>query len=329
MHTSSATLSQAVAHLREGGLVAFPTETVYGLGGDAKNMAAVDRIFAIKGRPTDHPLIVHLPDASHLDVWARDIPPVARRLASALWPGPLTMILKRSQWAADRVTGGQDSIGLRVPAHPLALSLLRAFGGGLAAPSANRFGRISPTCAQDVRAELGSSVLLLDGGPCTVGIESTILDLSGRQPVILRPGMISAKTFAPLLGQVPRRARQHTRTRAPGMLPSHYAPQTPVTLCPRGTLVEKVRCAIDKCQRVVVLSPQPCPSSLHDERILWQCTARDAQTYAHELYAHLRWADTQACSHIFIAHPPKTPMWWPVRDRLLRAAGCAFEGNAS
>lgn len=204
---TDADIAAAAARLRAGELVALPTETVHGLGADAMNPAAVRRIFEAKGRPADHPLIVHLPDAEQMTQWARDIPREAIALAQAFWPGPLTLILKREDDVPLEVTGGQDTVGLRVPGHPLALKLLRAFGGGVAAPSANRFGRISPTTAQHVRDEfhdtLGDALTVLDGGPCEVGIESTILDLSGEAPRILRPGAISAEQIAAVIGRMP------------------------------------------------------------------------------------------------------------------------------
>ena len=205
-----ALLAEAVELLRAGELVAFPTETVYGLGADAGNPEALAKIFAAKGRPADHPLIVHVPDVAHLDQWAREIPDAAHLLAQAFWPGPLTLILKRQPTVPDLVTGGQDTVGLRIPHHPLALQLLKAFDGGIAAPSANRFGHISPTTAQHVREELGAAVaLVLDGGPCSVGIESTIVDLSRGDPVILRPGMISAAQIDQALHQqVVRHSRE-------------------------------------------------------------------------------------------------------------------------
>jgi tRNA threonylcarbamoyl adenosine modification protein (Sua5/YciO/YrdC/YwlC family) len=203
---------RAAALLRAGELVAFPTETVYGLGADASNPGAIARIFAAKGRPADHPLIVHLPDAGQLERWAVDIPEAAHGLAAAFWPGPLTLILRRHPSVSDAITGGQDTVGLRVPNHPLALQLLREFGGGVAAPSANRFGRISPTTAAHVRDELGAAVsMILDGGPCAVGIESTILDLSAGRARILRPGMLDAAAIAAVLGYPPAWARSGVR----------------------------------------------------------------------------------------------------------------------
>ena len=197
-----AALADAADCLRRGGLVAFPTETVYGLGADASSRAAVARLYAAKRRPADHPVIVHFADAESAFAWARDVPDGARKLAAKFWPGPLTMILKRSSLAGDFVTGGQDTIGLRVPAHPVAQALLGAFGGGIAAPSANRFGAVSPTTAAHVRADLGADVdFVLDGGPSEVGIESTIVDLSGEAPVLLRPGRISRRELEQALGR--------------------------------------------------------------------------------------------------------------------------------
>uniref|UniRef100_UPI002FDD1BFD L-threonylcarbamoyladenylate synthase n=1 Tax=Pelomicrobium sp. TaxID=2815319 RepID=UPI002FDD1BFD len=194
-------IAKAVDILRAGGLVAFPTETVYGLGADARNPEAVGKIFAAKGRPQHHPVIVHLAEAAQLEAWAVDIPDGARRLAERFWPGPLTLILRRGPGVPDAVTGGQDTVGLRVPAHPVAQALLQAFGGGIAAPSANRFGRLSPTTAQHVEAELDGAVdLILDGGACPVGIESTIVDCAGERPTLLRPGHIGREVLEEALG---------------------------------------------------------------------------------------------------------------------------------
>jgi len=194
-------VARAVAILRRGGLVAFPTETVYGLGADAGNEAAVRRIFAVKQRPIDHPVIVHIPDAGHLPRWAARVPEAAARLAAAFWPGPLTLVLERAAGVLDAVTGGQDSVGVRVPYHPLALDLLHAFGGGLAAPSANLFGCLSPTSAEHVLAELGDQVdLVLDGGACRVGIESTIVEVNGAHPRLLRPGGIGLAAMEAVVG---------------------------------------------------------------------------------------------------------------------------------
>ena len=235
-------VEEAAAILRGGGLVAFPTETVYGLGADAANPEAVARIFAAKGRPANHPVIVHLGSVEQLTDWATDIPPAAYRLAQHFWPGPLTLILKRHARVSDAVTGGQDTVGLRVPGHPIALALLAAFSGGIAAPSANRFGWLSPTTAAHVRTGLGASVdYVLDGGPCRVGIESTIIDLSGDYPRLLRPGTITAAGIEAVLDK-PLAAPAGEAPHSPGMLPSHYAPQTALTLVsPAPPIAESTR----------------------------------------------------------------------------------------
>ena len=226
----SPSIARAVEILRAGGLVAFPTETVYGLGADASNPAAVARIFEAKGRPAEHPLIVHLASAASLDEWASEVPPLARAFAEACWPGPLTLILRRSPRVPDAVTGGLETVGLRVPAHPLALELLGAFGGGIAAPSANRFGSVSPTTAAHVRRGLGDRVdMVLDGGPCDVGVESTIVDLSGGAPALLRPGGLPRERLELIAGvRIP--IQRDGAVRAPGMLESHYAPDARLLL---------------------------------------------------------------------------------------------------
>ncbi len=216
-------LERAVRILRDGGLVAFPTETVYGLGADAENRDALRRLYAVKRRPAEHPVIVHLARAEQLDDWAVEISPDARTLAAACWPGPLTLVVRRAVRVPDEVTGGLDTVGIRVPGHPLALELLSAFGGGLAAPSANRFGRVSPTTAAAVRDELGDDVsLVLDGGASRVGVESTIVDCSAGPPRVLRVGGVTGGVLRSLLGvEVPIGGA----TRAPGTLASHYAPR--------------------------------------------------------------------------------------------------------
>ena len=222
-------IASAASLLRNGGVVAFPTETVYGLGAAAENNEAVRRIFSIKGRPADHPLIVHLADAGMIGRWAREIPDAAFRLAEYFWPGPLTIVLRRSASVSDLVTGGLDTVGIGCPAHPVSRALLREFGGGVAAPSANRFGRISPTCADHVRDELGSAPdLILDGGDCQVGLESTIISLVDDRPVLLRPGGISLPELCEALGrEVAHPGQPDPALRAPGCHASHYAPLTP------------------------------------------------------------------------------------------------------
>jgi L-threonylcarbamoyladenylate synthase len=312
-------VSRAAALLRAGELVAFPTETVYGLGADASNPQAVARIFAAKGRPADHPLIVHLPDASHLDRWAVDIPETAHTLAAAFWPGPLTLILKRHPSVSDAITGGQETVGLRVPNHPLALQLLREFDGGVAAPSANRFGRVSPTTAAHVREDLGDAVaLILDGGPCAVGIESTILDLSGGDARILRPGMLDAEALAGVLGAPPFVGGTQEAPRVSGSLEAHYAPQTPLRLVEVKTLGEFAQLALDAGKSVAVLSAGAPP--LSHERLNWCTAATDPEHYAHDLYARLRELDTSRCDLILVAAPPADHRWNAVADRLRRAA---------
>ncbi|RLJ62151.1 L-threonylcarbamoyladenylate synthase [Sulfurisoma sediminicola] len=314
----AADIARAAALLRAGELVAFPTETVYGLGADAANPQAVAKIFAAKGRPQDHPLIVHLADAPQLDAWARDIPEAARKLAAAFWPGPLTLILKRRPGVSDAITGGQDSVGLRVPNHPLALELLREFGGGLAAPSANRFGRISPTTAEHVREELGDAVaLVLDGGPCQVGIESTILDLSGDAPAILRPGMIGVDAIAAVLGQAPAAGGRADAPRVSGSLESHYAPTTPLELVSSDGLVFAVRNAIIKQERTAFLASMAQP--IHHELISWRLAPAEPEPFARALYASLRELDALGCGRIVVQQPPQTAAWMGVLDRLRRA----------
>ena len=311
-------IPRAVALLRQGELVALPTETVYGLGADALNPAAVAKIFAAKGRPSDHPLIVHLANAEQIVDWARDIPREAIALARAFWPGPLTLILKKEEGVPDIVTGGQDTVGLRVPNHPVALELLRAFGGGVAAPSANRFGRISPTTAEHVRQELGERVpLILEGGPCQVGLESTILDLSRDVPVILRPGAIGVDDIARVIGRRPRlRGEEQQPDAAPrvsGALAAHYAPRTPLELVASAELPARARSGD------AVLARQPAPASLPDG-VNWIAAPSDPAGYGHDLYARLRALDESACVRILVETPPATPEWSAVSDRLGRAA---------
>lgn len=311
-------IQRAVALLRQGELVALPTETVYGLGADALNPQAVAKIFAAKGRPSDHPLIVHLPDAEQLTLWARDIPREAIALARAFWPGPLTLILKKEEGVPDIVTGGQDTVGLRVPNHPVALELLRAFGSGVAAPSANRFGRISPTTAEHVRQELGDRVpLILDGGPCQVGLESTILDLSRDVPVILRPGAIGVDDIARVIGRRPRlRGEVEEATAAPrvsGALAAHYAPRTPLELVMSADLSGRLRAGD------VVLARAAQPADL-PTGVLWVQAPADVAGYAHDLYARLRALDEAGCARILVEAPPVSPEWAAVADRLGRAA---------
>ncbi len=320
----SSEIERAAAILRAGGLVAFPTETVYGLGADAFNPAAVAKIFAAKGRPQDHPVIVHLAGIELLPLWAGEIPAAAQKLAAAFWPGPLTLILKRAPGVPDCVTGGQDTVGLRIPGHPVALELLQTFAGeeggrrfsGVAAPSANKFGRISPTTAGHVRAELGDAVaVVLDGGECAVGIESTIVDLSRGRAVLLRPGQITPAQIAAVLGaevDLPDAAAP----RVSGTLDSHYAPRTPLHLVSAAEL--PVKLAALRGKRFAVLARAAAPPGLKD--VHWQTVPRAVAGYAHELYASLRRLDDLGCDAILVEAPPAAAEWQGVNDRLRRAA---------
>jgi L-threonylcarbamoyladenylate synthase len=309
-------IRKAAEILRAGGLVAFPTETVYGLGADASNAAAVARLYAIKGRPAEHPVIVHFASAAMAFTWARELPAAAQALAARFWPGPLTLILKRSALAGDFVTGGQDGVGLRVPSHPVALELLREFSKGIAAPSANRFGRVSPTTAAHVRADLGDEVeLVLEGGPSNVGIESTIVDLSGKAPALLRPGAITKDQLKNILGSEIRE-RIPDAPRHPGSLERHYAPGTPARLVATHDLDKEISLL---GARVAVLA-----FSRPDERVAcWIRMPRHPQGYAQRLYAALRELDGAGCEVILVEALPEGSAWAAVRDRLRRACSPA------
>ena len=308
----SAEVRRAAEILGRGGLVAFPTETVYGLGADASSREAVARLYAAKRRPADHPVIVHFADAQGAFAWAGEVPAAARTLAAKFWPGPLTLILKKSAKAGDFVTGGQDTIGLRVPSHPVAQELLRAFGRGIAAPSANRYGRVSPTTAAHVREDLGKDVeLVLDGGPSEVGIESTIVDLSRGRAVLLRPGGISGRQLEQALGEAVEEKRADAPRHSGGM-ERHYAPKTPARLVPTHQLDQEIA---KLGARVAVLA-----FSRPDERVdYWLRMPREPVAYARRLYAALRELDAAQCESILIEAPPEAPEWAGVRDRLLRA----------
>lgn len=324
MSLDPALLARAVDLLKAGELVGLPTETVYGLGADAANPAAVAKIFAAKGRPADHPLIVHLPGDAWLEQWAQDIPQAAWDLAEMFWPGPLTLILKKQPWVPDAVTGGQDTVGLRVPGHPVALELLKAFAdahtkGGIAAPSANRFGRISPTTAAHVQEELGDKVpLILDGGPCQVGIESTIIDLSRDHPEILRPGHISPVLLGEVLGELPTQHQSQDAPRVSGSLESHYAPVTPVRLITPERLLDFLTLQRHAGIRCGVLAyDQPAQAGMPHR---WQMLPAEPAGYAHDLYGALRDLDHQQLDLIVVETPPASPAWHAVQDRLRRAA---------
>jgi len=334
---TDADIAHAADVLARGQLVAFPTETVYGLGADADNPAAVARIYAAKDRPVNHPVIVHLaPDADPL-AWASDLPPLARRLIDAYWPGPLTLILPRRAGVGEAVSGGQDSIGLRCPSHPVAQDLLWAFTdrksgarAGVAAPSANVFGHVSPTRADHVRAEFPREVAagmpVLEGGAAAIGIESTIVDVSrlgqglgenaGAGVVLLRPGHISAAELAEVLGQPVYQPDAHA-PRASGTLKAHYAPRTPLKLLDEAAL----RCQIDKPAQgriAVVVYNWPVPGNKNN--LVWHHAPSDPVRYAQTLYALLRELDAQHYDQIWLQTPPATPAWEAVNDRLKRAA---------
>jgi L-threonylcarbamoyladenylate synthase len=312
-------IEQAAAVLRAGGLVAFPTETVYGLGADASNAAAVRRIFEVKGRPASHPVIVHIADGVQLANWARDIPEAARRLALKYWPGPLTLILKRARGVSDEVTGGQDTVALRVPSHPLAQRLLARFGGGIAAPSANRHGRVSATTAEHVRREFGAAVeCVLDGGAAEVGIESAIVDLSGGKATLLRPGWITASEIERALG-APLAAPAGDAPRAPGTLAAHYAPETPLMLVEGGRLAELAATLTRQGRKVAALAFSKARPALPG--VTWHAAPRDAAGYARTLYASLRALDAEGCDAILVERPPRDTAWTAINDRLSRAAG--------
>ncbi len=321
-----ATLREAVHHLRRGGLVAFPTETVYGLGANARNPDAVARVFAAKGRPSNHPLIVHLGDSAQIHDWAAEVTLAARALVRHFWPGPLTLILPRRPEVHDAVTGGLDSVALRVPAHPVARALLQAFGGGIAAPSANRYGRVSPTCAAHVCEELGDAVdLVVDGGACPVGIESTIVDLSAGVLRLLRPGAISAADLTAVTGQPCLGPQAPGAPRAPGSAVSHYAPIARVVLATPQTMGRQLWSVMKNHARVGLLSstaPDHLPTS-----VTWLALPHSLEGQANALYGRLRAADHLGLQAVVAVLPPAIGIGVAIQDRLRRAAGCGLSFN--
>ncbi len=322
---SDRSINLAVEVLRAGRLVAMPTETVYGLAADASNPEAVLKVFATKGRPHGHPLIVHVDAAARLADWAQRVPADAFRLAEAFWPGPLTLVLERRPSVPTVVTGGLDTVAVRMPAHPVAQRLLASFGGGLAAPSANRFGRVSPTTAADVSADLGDLVeVIIDGGPCEIGVESTIVEISADQDVdaatpqvtILRPGGVSAEALAEVLGRTVE-TTVSGEARAPGMLPSHYAPRTPVEVWGDGEAPGRVAELASTGARVGVLSLAEiaAPGAV----VAWDAGG-DVAVLARSLYQWLRQADADALDALVVVLPPAEGLGIAVGDRLRRAA---------
>lgn len=313
-------IQQAVNILKQGGLVAMPTETVYGLAADASNPEAVKKIYQAKGRPSNHPVIVHLASLDQIDDWTIEVPANVKRMLAQLWPGPLTIIAKKAPRVSEVITGGQDSIGIRIPKHPVAQELLQAFGGGLAAPSANRFGRISPTEAEHVREELGDKVdLILEGGRSQVGIESTILDITQKPYRILRLGAVSAVEICEVLAEpVEVLAETKTNIRAPGLLASHYAPITKMQLVESQKLDDEIHRLAELYRSIGLLSYSRLDYDLSNIRVIQ--ASQNAEYYAYELYANLRLLDSEKHDLIIVEAVPDSAEWAAVRDRLQRAS---------
>lgn len=310
-------LRLAVGVLCSGGLVALPTETVYGLAADARDPVALARVFAAKSRPTDHPLIVHLAPDDDLVGWAAHVPDEAAALGEAFWPGPLTLVLPRHRSVPPAVAGGRGTVALRKPAHAVARRLLETFGGGLAAPSANRFGRVSPTTADDVVADLGEAVdLVLDGGRCDVGVESTIVEVDEGTARVLRPGGLPHEALEEVLGRAVD-LRPGGPSRAPGMLASHYAPRTPVELHDAEGARRRAVELVGAGSRVAVVSLHPL--DLPSEAAAWHAEG-DVAAYAHRLYRWLRRADAEGLDVLLAVPPPPAGVGVAVADRLQRAA---------
>ncbi|CAH2780567.1 MAG: Threonylcarbamoyl-AMP synthase (EC / SUA5 domain with internal deletion [uncultured Caballeronia sp.] len=338
---SAAQIDEAAALLDEGQLVAFPTETVYGLGGDAENPDAIARIYAAKGRPANHPVIVHLAPEADPGYWVRELSADAQKLIDVFWPGPLTLILKRAAYIPAAVSGGQDSVGVRCPSHPVAQQLLSAFHrrrlgtgkqGGVAGPSANRFGHVSPTTAQHVRDEFGSAVHVLDGGAAEVGIESTILDLSRGFPALLRPGHVSPQQIADVIGAAPRLpddGSDATAPRASGTLKAHYAPRTPLALLPFEAIAPLIAAQDRSSEKKIALVARASSAGewAHAASVHFVAAPEDPQNYARDLYGLLRALDRANVEQILIEKLPETAEWVAVNDRLGRAAA-AFEADA-
>ena len=317
---------QAARCIKAGGLVGFPTETVYGLGADASNDQAVAGIFAAKGRPADHPLIVHVADVQQVNVYASSVPPFAARLMQAFWPGPLTVILPRKEGVAAAAAGGQNSVGLRCPDHPVALAFLKACNTGVAGPSANRFGRVSPTTARHVSEEFGDQLLVLDGGPCEVGIESSIVDCTRRRPVLLRPGVLSrtqleAACGEPVFGKEELAQAESgfgSAPRASGTLSAHYAPNAKVRLMEAGALQAALDLLGTDAARIAVYARAIV--RIKSEQVVYRRMPDDSAATAQQLFAVLRNFDVQNVKLIWIESVPATAEWEGVRDRLERAA---------
>jgi L-threonylcarbamoyladenylate synthase len=307
------TILNAAQALIDGHLVAFPTETVYGLGADATNEKAVSRIYSVKGRPTDHPLIVHISSMNKLDQWTTDIPEYAIKLARAFWPGPMTLILPRTDLAKNFITGGQNNVGLRVPDQPIALALLKRFeelgGKGISAPSANRFGAVSPTTAEAVDEELGDYLnledLVLDGGQCLVGIESTIIDCTGSTPIVLRPGAITNEMIRKVIENLVEDTEEVSSVRAPGMLKNHYSPKAKVTINSEPKTGEGF----------IALSSIPTPAGA-----LRLGSIDTTEQFARDIYKLLRMGDSKGLSKISVILPTSGDLSNAIKDRMIKAA---------
>ena len=310
-------IDQAVEALREGEVVAFPTETVYGLGADAQNPDAVRRIFEMKGRPATHPLIIHIDQPRALERWALSVPPAAAALAERFWPGPLTLVLRRAPAVDLAITGGQDAVALRIPAHPVAQQLLRAFGSGIVAPSANRYGRISPTRPEHVREEFGSGLIVLDGGDCKIGLESTIVSCIEPVPRVLRPGAITLTQLRAVVPEV-QVGPTTLAPRVPGSDTKHYAPRTPLSIVASRQLEEVVGQLTETRDRIAVLAMRP--PRVANKYMTWINAGRRADVYARELYVNLRTLDKSGAKEILVEEVPAGEPWDAVRDRLHRAA---------
>lgn len=311
-------LDDAVTALRNGELVAFPTETVYGLGANARDPAALRRIFEAKGRPADHPLILHLDNVRFLARWVDEVPPQVEALAKAFWPGPLTLVMRRSEEASDVLTGGQDTVAIRIPSHPMAQQLLTAFGGGIAAPSANKYGKVSPTRPEHVREELGDAVrIIMDGGECQIGVESTILSLVGPKPRLLRPGSITQAQLEAVIGPVEVGA-DAAAPRVPGSTAQHYSPSTAVAIVPSTLLESRIDTLLRDARRVAVLAQRPPRKA--QQGVTWINAGRRLDVYQRDLYANLRSLDKAGADLILVEEVPAKPEWAAVQDRLARCA---------
>ncbi|MBP8149594.1 MAG: threonylcarbamoyl-AMP synthase [Limnohabitans sp.] len=331
LSANEAHIAQAAQALRDGQLVGLPTETVYGLAANATDDAAVARIFVAKGRPADHPLIVHVASAAQVPLFAAQVPDFAQHLMTAFWPGPLTLILPRLPGVAAASAGGQDSIGLRCPSHPVAQALLHACAAlgvhGVSAPSANRFGRVSPTSAAHVQSELGRDLLILDGGECAVGIESTIIDCTRGEPVLLRPGHITRVQIEAACGRTvrdkdaPPGVLGQPAPRASGTLESHYAPRAKVRLMGAADIAAKLQALGPHANNLGLWSAErPDDGTGLGAGVVWRAQPQVAAQAAHDLFSVLRELDARGVQQIWVQLPPDTPEWEGVRDRLQRAA---------